>query len=61
MWKFRGNVFCHSILVGICELVIIGRWDASVSQIMKINIISEINDIIDPIDEITFHFMKASG
>lgn len=28
---------------------------------MKINIIKAVNDNIDPIDEITFHFMKASG
>lgn len=38
-----------------------GRCDAKASQIMKINIIRAVNDSIDPIDEITFHFINASG
>lgn len=38
-----------------------GRWDAIASQIIKMNIISAVKESIDPIDEITFHFIKASG
>lgn len=61
LWNPRGRVFCHSILVGMWELVMIGRCDAIASQIIKINIIRAVNDNIDPMDEITFHFMNASG
>jgi len=51
----------HSIDVGICCLEITIRCAANASQIMKINIIRATNDRRDPIDEITFHFIKASG
>lgn len=43
------------------RLLSTGRCEAKASQIMKINIISAVNDSRDPIDEITFHFMNASG
>lgn len=61
MWNPNGRVFCHSMLVGMWDLVIIGRWAANASQMMKMNIIRAVNDNMDPMDEITFHFMKASG
>lgn len=37
------------------------RCEAKASHKMKINNISAVNDNSDPIDEITFHFIKASG
>jgi len=45
----------------MCCLVITARCEAKASHTMKINIISAVNDNSDPNDEITFHFMKASG
>jgi hypothetical protein len=47
--------------VGMCCLDRTGRWDANASQMMKINMMSAVNDSIDPMDDTTFHFMKASG
>jgi len=51
----------HSIDELECRLDSIGRWDARASQIIIINIIRAVKEIMDPIDEITFHFIKASG
>lgn len=45
----------------MCWLDRTGRWEAKASQMMKINMIRAVNDSIDPMDEITFHFIKASG
>lgn len=47
--------------MGICWLEIVVRWVTKVSHIMKINIIRAVNERRDPIDEITFHFINASG
>ena len=61
LWNPRGRISCHSMDVGMCCLVSTGRCVAKASQIMKINIIRAVKDSIDPIDDTTFHFMKASG
>jgi hypothetical protein len=45
----------------MCGLEITVRCDANASQIIKINIISATNDIRDPMEEIVFHFVNASG
>jgi len=45
----------------MCELVITVRCEAKASHKMKINSMSAMNDNSDPIEETTFHFMKASG
>jgi hypothetical protein len=45
----------------MCCLEITVRCDANASQMIKINISNAKNDRSDPIDEITFHFIKASG
>jgi len=42
-------------------LAITVRCLAKASHKMKIKSISAVNDRRDPIDEITFHFIKASG
>lgn len=41
--------------------MITGRCAAKASHTIKMNIIRAVKDNMDPIDEITFHFMKASG
>jgi hypothetical protein len=46
---------------GIWGLAITARWEANASHKMKIKSNKAVNDRSDPIDEITFHFMKASG
>ena len=61
LWKSSGNTSLHSIADGMCGLAIILRWAASASQMMKINARSATNDTIAPTEEITFHFVIASG
>jgi hypothetical protein len=52
---------CHSIADGMCILANTLRCDENASHKMKINNIKAVNDNSDPIEEITFHFIKASG
>jgi len=61
LWKSRGRMSLHSIAVGMCGLATTLRCEAKASHKMKINSINAVNDSNDPIDEITFHFIKASG
>jgi hypothetical protein len=61
LWKSRGKISLHSIDVGKCGLEIIVRCAENASQIIKMNINRATNDSSEPIDEITFHFIKASG
>jgi len=61
LWKSKGKLSLHSIADGIWGLEITVRCEAKASHKMKINNISAVNDNSDPIDEITFHFIKASG
>lgn len=61
LWKSSGKMSLHSIDDGICCLEIIVRWLAKASQVIKINISNAVNERSEPIDEITFHFMNASG
>jgi len=39
----------------------IGRFDVILSHMMNRNIITLTNEIVDPIDEIIFHVVYASG
>jgi hypothetical protein len=39
----------------------IGRFDVILSHIMNKNIITLTNEIVDPIDEMMFHVVYASG
>lgn len=61
VWKNGGDSSFHSTSVGRLSLEIILRWEDSVSHRMKINIISAMNDIKDPVEEIMFHFVYESG
>jgi len=61
LWKSRGKISAHSIDDGRCGLAITVRCEAKASHKMKINSNRAVNDNKDPIDEIAFHFIKASG
>jgi hypothetical protein len=61
LWNPRGRTSYHSIDDGMCCLDRTGRWEANASHRIKINMIKAIKDSIDPMDEITFHFINASG
>jgi hypothetical protein len=61
LWKSSGRTSLHSIAEGICGLAITLRCAANASQIIKMNASNAMNEIIAPIEEITFHFVIASG
>lgn len=47
--------------MGAFRVKMAGRWAKKASQIRKINMRRAINEIIDPIDEIAFQQVYASG
>lgn len=49
------------MFVGVSSVVITSRLDANASQIMNIIIITATNEIRDPMDEIVFQRVYASG
>jgi hypothetical protein len=51
----------HSKEVGIWALATTPRCDANLSHKIKINSMRATNDIRDPIDDTTFHLIRASG
>lgn len=61
LWKSRGRWSCHSRAVGMCDNPITPRCAEKASHRMKIKKISAMNEIIDPMEEITFHLVYASG
>ena len=61
LWKSSGRISAHSIDVGMCALQRMVRWAANASHRMKMNINSAVNESSEPKDEITFHFISASG
>jgi len=61
LWKPSGRLSCHSIDDGMWNLEITLRCDAKASQRIKMKNIRAVNERSDPIDETTFHIMKASG
>ena len=57
-----GGKFCnHSTEFIVCVGNRINRFDVIVSHIMNRYIITLTNEIVDPIDEIIFHVVYASG
>lgn len=57
-----GGKFCsHSTEFLVCVGNRIGRFDVILSHIMNRNIITLTNEIVDPIDEMMFHVVYASG
>jgi len=61
VWFSGGYEFIHSIDDVDVEDEIIGRLDAMLSHVMKMKNHVEIIEREAPIEEITFHDVKASG
>lgn len=61
MWKSIGVKSFHSIDDARFMGVITARCEVNASHKMKMKKISATNEIIDPIDEMTFHVVKESG
>jgi len=61
LWKSGGVRSCHSSEVARWDETIIGRWAAKASHRMKMNSRRATKEIIDPMDDTTFHLVKASG
>jgi hypothetical protein len=61
LWNPRGNSLCHSIDDGIWNLEITLRCEAKASHKMKIKNMRAVNDSKEPIEDTTFHIIKASG
>jgi hypothetical protein len=56
-----GRFWIHSIEFLVCVGNRICRFVVILSQIMKMNIITLANEMADPIDEMIFHAVYASG
>lgn len=61
LWSEGGVFWFHSIAVFKCDENKIWRWEDNLSQIINIKYNTLVKEIIDPIDEITFHVKNASG
>lgn len=61
MWYGGGHPFSHSKLVVVSSTVRTSRLDANASQIIKIISITAVREINEPIDEMVFHIVYASG
>jgi len=61
LWNPSGRELCHSIDDGMWYLDTTLRCVAKASHKIKMKNISAVNDSRDPIDETTFHIIKASG
>ena len=59
--KSKGRVYCHSKEEGRWGDLITPRWDLNASHNKKMNKIRPVNEIIEPIDDTTFHLVIASG
>jgi len=55
LYSAGGKFFSHSTEFLVCAGNRINRFDAILSHIMNRNIITLTNEIVDPIDEMTFH------
>lgn len=61
VWYGGGHPCSHSRLVEVNSTVDTSRLDANASQIMKIISITAVSEIKDPMDEMVFHIVYASG
>ena len=61
VWYGGGHPFSHSRFVVVRSTVKTSRLDANASQIIKIISITAVSEINEPIDEIVFHIVYASG
>ena len=56
-----GHPFNHSKFVVVKSIVRTSRLDANASQIMKIISITAVREMNEPMDEMVFHVVYASG
>lgn len=61
MWYGGGHPWSHSTLVSVSSTAETSRFAAKASQIMNKNMITATRDTNEPIDEIVFHRVYASG
>jgi hypothetical protein len=61
LWKSNGRRSCHSKEEAWWLADTVLRCLVKASHRIKMNNIKATKDIIDPIDEMTFHFIMASG
>lgn len=61
VWYGGGHPFSHSRFVVVRSTVRTSRLDANASQMMKIISMTAVSEINEPIDEIVFHIVYASG
>lgn len=54
MWNGVGGVWNHSTSFGIASVLIIPRWTAIASHIIRIKYSNAMKDIIDPIEDSMF-------
>lgn len=60
-WWLCGKISCHSRLDERLKVKTTGRWENKASQIRKMKNSRDTKETTDPIEEITFHNMYASG
>lgn len=61
MWYGGGHPFNHSKFVVVKSTVDTSRLDANASQMMKTINITAVREMNEPIDEMVFHIVYASG
>ena len=61
VWYGGGHPFSHSRFVVVRSTVKTSRLDANASQIIKNISIAAVSEMNEPIDEIVFHIVYASG
>ena len=61
MWYGGGHPFDHSRFVVVRSTVRTSHLDATASQIMKIISITAVREMNEPMDEMVFHVVYASG
>ena len=61
VWYGGGQPWIHSMLVVVISTNDTSRLEAKASQIMKIISITAVSEMKEPIDEIMFHVVYASG
>lgn len=54
-------MYFHSLDWGVFVVATTPRWEENASHNMKINKVRLTKEIMDPIDETTFHFVIVSG
>ena len=61
MWYGGGHPFDHSRFVVVRSTVRTSHLDANASQIIKIINITAVREMNEPMDEMVFHVVYASG